>query len=104
MWVENGEIKPLTWEPEDFGLPRVTVDELRVTGPTDSASRLKALLAGESGPVRSSVLANAAAALLVAEKASELKEGVALASDAIDSGRAADLLERWKTYRGVKPD
>ncbi len=104
LWVENGEIKPLTWEPEDFGLPRVTVDELRVTGPTDSASRLKALLAGESGPVRSSVLANAAAALLVAEKASELKEGVALASDAIDSGRAADLLERWKTYRGVKPD
>ena len=69
-------------------------DELRVEGPEQSAAVIRAVLAGEEGPARRIVLANAAAALLAAEKATSLLEGVALAAEAIDSGRALEVLNK----------
>jgi anthranilate phosphoribosyltransferase len=96
LWIEAGTITPKTWIPNDFGLPAVSAGDLRVSGPTESASRLRSLLAGDPGPVRSSVLANAAAALLVAGRVGSLAEGVQLAADSVDSGRAAGLLDRWR--------
>jgi anthranilate phosphoribosyltransferase len=53
------------------------------------------MLAGETGPRRDVVLLNAAAALEVAGKASDLADGIRIAADAIDSGAAARTLERW---------
>lgn len=96
-WVESGAGDIRRWTPDDFGLPRVAVEALRVDGPASSAARLRALLDGEDGPVRWSVLANAAAALLVAGRVGTLAEGVAMAAEAIDSGRARGLLDRWRT-------
>jgi anthranilate phosphoribosyltransferase len=95
LWVESGRITPEVWHPDDFGLPRVVASDLRVTGPAQSAALIRAMLAGEPGPVRAMVLANAAAALRVARRVATLKDGVAQAAAAIDSGAACDLLGRW---------
>jgi anthranilate phosphoribosyltransferase len=92
---ERGQVTPTTWEPADFGLTRVAGHELRVSGPAESALRLSAAFGGEPGPVRQVLLANAAAALWVAGRQASLRDGVALAAEAIDSGAAARLVARW---------
>ncbi len=92
--VERGVISAAHWEPGDFGLGRVEVSELKISGPAESASRILGFLAGQPGPVRETVLANAAAALWVSGERS-LSEAVARAADAVDSGRAQSLLTRW---------
>jgi anthranilate phosphoribosyltransferase len=94
-WVEAGQVRLRTWQPGDFGLPRVPAIALRVTGPEHSAELLRAMLAGQPGPVRDMVLANSAAGLLVAGQVDSLRSGVERASRAIDSGAAGQLLERW---------
>ncbi|MBX6315609.1 MAG: anthranilate phosphoribosyltransferase [Isosphaeraceae bacterium] len=93
--IERGEVRLETWEPPDFGLPDAPSDALRVAGPAESARCLRRLLDGEKGPVRNVVLANTAAALRVADRVGSLREGVALAAEALDSGAAARLLDRW---------
>jgi anthranilate phosphoribosyltransferase len=92
--VESGDIRSLSWTPEEFGLARQGAAELRVSGPEDSAARIRRTLAGEPGPVRDYLLANAAAALWVIES-SPLREATARAASAIDSGTAARLVDRW---------
>lgn len=94
LLVEEGEISELTWTPADFGLPETHTKGLGVDGPAESAALLRRVFAGEDGPVRAYILANAAAALWTAER-TPLAEAVARAAEAIDSGRAASLLERW---------
>jgi anthranilate phosphoribosyltransferase len=93
--VEDGAVQEGRWVPDDFGLGRTSVAELHVCGPSDSAARICHLLAGEPGPVRDTVLANAAAALWVVEPV-ELSAAVARAAEAVDSGRAARVLDRWR--------
>ena len=66
-------------------------------GPAENAAAARALLAGESGPVRDMVLLNAAAGLVVADLATDLADGVARAAAAVDDGRAAATLERLVT-------
>jgi anthranilate phosphoribosyltransferase len=95
-WIDAGSVTRQTWTAQDFGLRRVAATALRVDGPSASAARIRELLAGQEGPVRSLVLANSAAALLVAGRASGLGDGVEQAAHAIDSGAAAGLLERWR--------
>ncbi|WP_435005374.1 anthranilate phosphoribosyltransferase [Tundrisphaera lichenicola] len=94
-WVEGGAITLRTWAPEEFGLSVVRASDLQVSGPIESASRLRGVFDGSKGPARDSILANAAGAILVAGRVRSLAEGVELASSAIDKGRAADLLRRW---------
>lgn len=81
------------WTPDDFGLVPCRLDELRVADAEASAAVLRGVLHGEEGPARRIVLANAAAALLAAEKAASLREGVALAAKAIAEGRALRVLD-----------
>jgi anthranilate phosphoribosyltransferase len=104
VWIverpSDGEAPPAlveerTWRPEDFGFGRAAVEDLRVSGPADSAARISHFLAGEPGPVRDTVLANAAAALWVVSTR-ELTDCVARAAEAVDSGRASRLLSRWR--------
>ncbi len=95
LWVEAGTVEARSWRPGEFGLAKVSADELRVSGPIESASRIRALLNGQAGPDRDIVLANASASLLVAGRTGSLAEGVVLAAEAIDQGRAATLLDRW---------
>ena len=96
-WVEDGEVTTRTWRRDDFGLDPVTPDELRVTGPAHSAQSIRDLLAGEPGPVRRTVVANAAASLLVVGAVADLAGGVMRAEAVIDDGSAAHLLTRWAT-------
>lgn len=93
--VEETTIRELAWNPDDFGLGPVSVEDLRVSSPVDSAARISRLLAGEPGPARDMVLANAAAALWVIGEL-DLRAGVVRAADAIDSGRARSLMDRWR--------
>ncbi len=94
-WVEAGEVRSTVWELADFGLSVVRAEDLRVNGPADSAARIRAIFDGVPGPARDTVVANSAAALLVAGKVKTLREGVASAARAVDGGDAASLLERW---------
>jgi anthranilate phosphoribosyltransferase len=95
LWVEYGRVESRTWVPDDFGLPTTDRSELQVSGPAESAERIRAMLRGEAGSIRDVVIANSAAALLVAGRAASLREGVSCASGAIDTGAARSQLERW---------
>jgi anthranilate phosphoribosyltransferase len=93
--VEDGRVEHDVWMPEAFGLSRVSARALEVQDAFESAKKLVRLLAGESGPARDYVLANCAGALWTADSCS-LSEGVERGAEAIDSGAALRLLERWR--------
>jgi anthranilate phosphoribosyltransferase len=90
--VRGNGVRVWEWTPADFGLAPCTLEDLRVDGPEASAAMIRGVLAGAEGPATRVVLANAAAALLAAERVSTLAEGVARARAAIASGRAARVL------------
>lgn len=80
--------------PEDFGLSRCTMDDLRGGDAAANAEIVRAVLGGEQGPKRDIVLLNAAFGLVAAGRAATQAEGLLLAAGAIDSGRARQQLER----------
>jgi anthranilate phosphoribosyltransferase len=90
----TANIREFTWQPADFGLAASSLDSAKVDGPASSAAIVRQVLAGQPGPARDLVILNAAAALIVAGKASDPKQAAATAADAIDSGAAATLLAR----------
>jgi anthranilate phosphoribosyltransferase len=93
--VSAGSIQEHRWTAANFGLPAAeTLDDLAVENAEESAAIIRRVLAGEAGPARDIVVANAAAALWVAGKASSLAENAKLAQQAIDSGAARGLLQR----------
>ncbi|MGF1611231.1 MAG: anthranilate phosphoribosyltransferase [Kiloniellales bacterium] len=92
--LKDGKVSTRTVAPEEAGLPRADFDGLRGGDAEHNAVVLRALLEGERGPFRDTVLFSSAAALIVAGKADDLKAGVALAADAIDNGRAKETLAR----------
>jgi anthranilate phosphoribosyltransferase len=91
--VRGHEVRAHTWTPEDFGLAPCDPDDLRVDGPRASARLIRAVLAGAEGPPARVVLANAAAALVAAGRAADLRQGVGLAAGAVRGGRAARALD-----------
>ena len=98
---KDGAVRRFTVTPEDAGLPRASLDALRGGDAEENAAALRALLDGAKGAYRDIVLLNAAAALVVADRAADLAEGAALAAAVIDDGRAAkalaDLVEATNT-------
>ncbi|MDH7973192.1 anthranilate phosphoribosyltransferase [Sphingomonas sp. AR_OL41] len=84
--------------PEDAGLPRHPLAALHGGDPYYNAAALRRLLLGERGAYRDAVLLNAAAALIVAGAANNLIDGAARAAEALDSGAASALLDRWIAY------
>ena len=88
-------------EPEDAGLPRAPVAAIQGGDAASNAQALEAMLHGAPGPYRDTVLLNAAAALIVAGRATDLREGVMLAAASVASGRAFAALE---TLRRVSAD
>ena len=86
---------PTRIAPEDAGLPRHAIAAIRGGDPEYNAAALRRLLTGEHGAYRDAVLLNAAAALMVAARATTLPEAVAIAAEALDSGAANALLNRW---------
>lgn len=95
--LRNGHIREFTITPEDAGLPRAHPEALKGGTAEENAAALRALLNGEPGAYRDIVLLNAAAALVVAGKAAHLRDGVALAAQSIDDGRARHALEQLVT-------
>jgi anthranilate phosphoribosyltransferase len=91
------------WHPEDFGLAPCTLKELHAQGPEDSAAIIRGVLAVEDGPATRVVLANAAAALLAADRVASLREGVASAAEAVSSGRAARVLAKLVALSRADP-
>jgi len=98
-------VTPHTVSPERVGLERARDEEVRGGMPEENAEITRAVLRGEAGPRRTLVVLNAGAALFVAERAPGFEEGVRLAEEAIDSGAAADTLERFvRKTRELAPE
>jgi anthranilate phosphoribosyltransferase len=95
VWrVRADGISTWRWTARDFGLEPCTVEELQVADPQESACRIRDVLEGGDGPATRIVLANAAAALIAAERVSTPQEGVDLARASIQSGSARRVLNR----------
>jgi anthranilate phosphoribosyltransferase len=93
----DGHRKEYELDPVELGLHRAPVEAMRGGGPDDNARIAHAVLDGEKGSRREVVLLNASAALRAAGLARDWKEGLGLAGEAIDSGRAGEVLQRWAT-------
>ena len=92
--LKDGVVRTFEITPEDAGLSRVDGAALKGGDAEHNAAALRALLDGTPGAYRDITLLNAAAALIIAGKADTLKEGVALAAQSIDSGKAKAALDR----------
>lgn len=89
---KDGTVRRFTVTPQDAGLPLATIEDIRGGDAEANAAALTALLAGERGAYRDIVLLNAAAALVVGERADDLAQGVEQAARVIDDGKAAQAL------------
>ena len=91
---QDGWMKNYVITPEQFGLRRCTKQDMAGGSPEENAAITRAVLAGEKGPKRDAVLLNAGAALYIGGKAATVADGVRLAAELIDSGKAAAALEK----------
>lgn len=92
--LKDGNINSYSVSPEDFGLPSANLDSLKGGTLEENAALLRGVLSGASGPRRDVVLINAAAVLLAGNRVETLKQGVTLAGEVIDGGRATEKLEQ----------
>src|SRR4030088_3578906 len=92
--LENGAVRTFEITPEEVGLERVKPEALRGGEAKHNAQALVDVLKGKAGPFRDVAVLNAAAGLMVAGRAKDLKQAVALAQKAVDSGEAEDRLQR----------
>lgn len=92
--LKEDEITRYLIDPEEFGFRRVSMASLRGGPPQESAAIIRRVLSGETGPHRDIVLLNAAAALVAGGKAENLEQGIQIAAQAIDSGKASEKLEK----------
>jgi anthranilate phosphoribosyltransferase len=105
-WVaelNKGQIKTFEISPEDAGLPRATIKDLKGGDPATNALALNAVLDGDQGAYRDIILLNAAGALIVAGKVPDLKEGVALGAAMIDDGSARMVLRNLIEVTNQRP-
>ncbi|KLU63228.1 anthranilate phosphoribosyltransferase [Peptococcaceae bacterium CEB3] len=91
--VERDKFIPFRLTPEEYGLTRCSLPELRGGGPEENARYTLAVLEGEPGPKRDVVLLNSGVAFFAAGKVKNIGEGIALAAESIDSGAALGKLE-----------
>jgi anthranilate phosphoribosyltransferase len=89
---EDGEINTFEVVPEDCGLPRARLEDIRGGEPQHNAALMRDLLAGVGGPLRDVVLLNSGAALLVAGRVTTVEAGIELAARSVDSGAARRVL------------
>ena len=93
--IRDGWFKSCGISPEEFGLDRCRKEDLSGGDPDENAAITLAVLHGETGPRRNAVLMNAGASLYIGGKAGSIKDGIALAADLIDSGKALETLRRF---------
>jgi len=90
----DGELRHFEVDPEQLGLPAARAADLTGGDPAENAAVVRAVLSGRPGPHRDIVILNAAAGLVVGDKAPDLAAGLELARTSIDSGAASDVLDR----------
>lgn len=90
---KDGWFKTYEIIPEEFGFERCTKEDLKGGTPEENAAITRAILSGEKGHKRNAVLMNAGAALYIGDKAASMAEGIKLAAETIDSGKATKTLE-----------
>ena len=93
--IKDGWFKSYMIKPEDFGFERCTKNDLLGGIPAENAQITRDILSGKKGHKRNAVLMNAGASLYIGGKAATIKEGIALAQELIDSGKAAATLEKF---------
>lgn len=91
---KDGWFKSYVIKPEDFGFERCSKDDLKGGTPEENAAITREILKGQQGHKRNAVLMNAGAGLYIGGKAASMKEGIALAAELIDSGKAFETLEK----------
>ena len=94
--LRNNEIKTYSIKPEDFDIPRSTLNDIRGKDAKVNAEIALSVLSGEKGPRRDIVLLNSAAALTAASKADDIRAGINLAKESIDSQKAINKLSQLK--------
>ncbi len=92
--LKDAYINSYSVRPEDFGITRASPDTLKGGSARENAELMRSVLSGATGPQRDVVLMNASAILMAGDKIKTLRQGVALAKEAIDSGRALAKLEQ----------
>ena len=92
--IQNGWFKSYTVKPEDFGFDRCAKDDLKGGSPAENAQITRDILSGKQGHQRNATLLNAGAALYIGGKADSMQDGVRLAAELIDSGKALATLEK----------
>jgi anthranilate phosphoribosyltransferase len=92
--LRDGAVKDYRIEPEDFGMARADVSNIKGGDAPKNAAIVREVLGGQPGPKRDMVLLNAGAAFYVAGRATSMDEGIKIAADSIDSGKAAQKLEQ----------
>ena len=96
--VIKNEVKNYEISPEDFGFKRAKMQDLAGKDAKTNAKIMLEILNGSEGPRRDIVLLNAAAAIYAADKAASIKEGIALAVESIDSGKALEKFNKLKEF------
>ncbi|MEA2281646.1 MAG: anthranilate phosphoribosyltransferase [Solirubrobacteraceae bacterium] len=99
--VDGGELRRYELAPEDMGLARAHYDDVAGGPPAHNADVARRILAGEPGPARDLAVLNAGAAIYVSGRVESLEDGVHAAAAAIDTGAAADALERLVCLTGA---
>jgi len=92
--VVDGDVRRREIDPLDLGVERCDPDELRGGSAEENARKIREVFAGGNGGRRSAILLNAAGAIAASGHAADLKEGVAIAGEALDSGAAAARLDQ----------
>ncbi len=100
---KDGKVTEFTVSPEDAGLERASLKDIEGGDAEYNANAIWDILKGKKNAYRDIVLLNTAAALVVSGKAADLKEGVHIAAEAIDSGEASETLEKWIELSNQKP-
>jgi anthranilate phosphoribosyltransferase len=101
--VGRGARRRYVVDPAELGFARARLEDLQGGEPDENAAIALAVLGGAQGPKRDVVLLNSAAALIAAGLAGDFREGIGLAVEALDSGRAGEVLERWARVSQAVP-
>ena len=92
--IKDGWFRTTVISPEDFGFERCTKEDLKGGTPEENAKIVRDILGGQKGHKRNAVLMNAGASLYIGGKADSMKEGIELAAEIIDSGKALETLDK----------
>ena len=92
--LKDGKVRAFEMSPDEAGIATARPEDLKGADGEYNAAAVRDMLAGNPGPYRDVVVYNAAAALIVADKAADIKEGAAMAAEAIDAGKAKTVLEK----------